>query len=115
MRFSILLATAFLLGFCMLTSGLVCMLRGLELYQKEEAHNAIIRFLLGCVLLLFGPVVIGLCIIALRIFYPHCPAVEEVLKCPRSPSTPKRGMKRPGASLRQRSQNGPSRQRRRYI
>ncbi|KAF9424093.1 hypothetical protein HW555_000802 [Spodoptera exigua] len=51
MRFSILLATAFLLGICMLTSGLVCMIRGLELYQKEEAHNAIIRFLLGCVLL----------------------------------------------------------------
>ncbi|XP_022835169.1 uncharacterized protein LOC111362684 isoform X1 [Spodoptera litura] len=100
MRFSILLATAFLLGFCMLTSGLVCMIRGLELYQKEEAHNAIIRFLLGCVLLLFGPVVI---------------AVEEALECPRSPSTPKRGRKRPGASLRQRSQNGPSRQRRRYI
>ncbi|KAF9794489.1 hypothetical protein SFRURICE_009989 [Spodoptera frugiperda] len=61
-RKGILLATAFLLGFCMLTS-----------------------------------------------------AVEEVLKCPRSPSTPKRGRKRPGASLRQRSQNGPSRQRRRYI
>ncbi|KAH9633340.1 hypothetical protein HF086_004054 [Spodoptera exigua] len=38
---------------------MVCMIRGLELYQKEEAHNAIIRFLLGCVLLLFGPVVIG--------------------------------------------------------
>ncbi|XP_035433035.1 uncharacterized protein LOC118264584 isoform X2 [Spodoptera frugiperda] len=72
MRFSILLATAFLLGFCMLTSGLVCMLRGLELYQKEEAHNAIIRFLLGCVLLLFGPVVIA--------SLPSCGGSPEVSK-----------------------------------
>ncbi|XP_021191976.1 uncharacterized protein LOC110377409 isoform X1 [Helicoverpa armigera] len=93
MKFSSLLITTLMLGLFMLSSGLVCLLRGLELYQKEEAHNAILRFVFGCVFLVFGPVVI---------------AVEQSLRRSRSScKRDKRSRKRPGPRLSQRSQNAP--------
>ncbi|PZC86448.1 uncharacterized protein LOC110377409 isoform X2 [Helicoverpa armigera] len=72
MKFSSLLITTLMLGLFMLSSGLVCLLRGLELYQKEEAHNAILRFVFGCVFLVFGPVVIA--------SLPSCGAKSAALK-----------------------------------
>ncbi|XP_026724955.1 uncharacterized protein LOC113491939 [Trichoplusia ni] len=93
-RLSVLSFSSLLLGTLMFGTGLACYLKDLSLYEKDEAHNAILRVFIGSVVIVFVPIVY---------------AVEQCLEFSIVRVEPEGGAtrKRPGACIRQQSQNAP--------
>ncbi|CAH0579294.1 unnamed protein product [Chrysodeixis includens] len=56
-RLSVLSFSSLLLGSFMFSTGLACYFKDLSSYEKEDAHNAILRVFIGSVMIVFVPIV----------------------------------------------------------